>query len=61
MTFSLAELFLLAWAIVATIAYGFVCGDLRKHRHITGELLVRIAKGKIKVVETDEFIEFEEI
>jgi hypothetical protein len=61
MTFSIAELFLLAWAVTATFAYGRVCGDLRKHRHITSELLVRIAKGKIKVIETEDCLEFKEV
>ena len=61
MTFSLAEMFLLVWAITATYAYGHVRGELRKHRHITSELLVRIAKGKIKVIETDDCLEFKEV
>ena len=61
MTFSIAELFLLAWALVATIGYGYVGGKYRQHRHITSELLMRIAKGKIKVIETDDYIEFKEV
>ena len=61
MTFSIAELFLLAWAIVASLGYGYVRGELNKHRHITSELLIRIAKGKMKVIETDEYIEFKEV
>ena len=61
MTFSIAELFLLVWAIVATLGYGYVNGKFRQHKHITSELLVRIAKGKIKVTETDEFLEFKEV
>jgi hypothetical protein len=61
MTFSIAELFLLAWAIVATLGYGFSRGELRKHRHITSELLIRIAKGKMKVIETDDYLEFKEV
>ena len=61
MTFSMAEMFLLVWAIVATLGYGFSRGELRKHRQITCELLVRIAKGKMKVIETDDYIEFKEV
>ena len=61
MTFSMAELFLLVWAIVATLGYGYVNGKFREHKHITSELLVRIAKGKIKVTETDDHIEFKEV
>ena len=61
MTFSIAELFLLAWAVVATLGYGYLHGELRKHRMVTCELLVRIAKGKIQVIETDDYIEFKEV
>ena len=61
MTFSMAEMFLLVWAVVATLGYGYVNGKFREHKHITSELLVRIAKGKIKVTETDEFLEFKEV
>lgn len=61
MTFSIAELFLLAWAIVASLGYGYVNGQFRHHKHVTSELLIRIAKGKIKVTETDDFIEFKEV
>ena len=61
MTFSMAELFLLAWAIVASLGFGYVNGKYRQHRHITSELLVRIAKGKIQVIETDDYIEFKEV
>ena len=61
MTFSIAEMFLLAWALVASLGYGYVNGKYRQHRDITSELLVRIAKGKMKVVETDNYIEFKEV
>jgi hypothetical protein len=61
MTFSIAELFLLAWAIVASLGYGYVNGKFRQHKHITSELLVRIAKGKIQAIETDDYIEFKEV
>jgi hypothetical protein len=57
----MAELFLLAWAIVASLGYGHLRGELSKHRHITSELLIRIAKGKMKVIETDDYIEFKEV
>ena len=61
MTFSMAEMFLLLWAVVATLGYGYSRGELRMHREVTRELLVRIAKGKMKVIETDEFLEFKEV
>jgi hypothetical protein len=35
--------------------------DLRIHRIMTMELMKRIAKGKIKVVESDDSFEFKEV
>ena len=61
MTFSIAELFLLAWAIIATLGYGYVSKEFFRHRAITGKLLSHIAKGKIKVVETDDSFELKEV
>jgi hypothetical protein len=61
MTFSIAEMFLLAWAILATVAYGNVSSRYRVHRAITSELLVKIAKGKIKVVVTEDSLDFVEV
>jgi hypothetical protein len=49
------------WAVVVTLGYGYLRGELRKHRQVTCDLLVKIAKGSIKVIETDEFIEFKEV
>lgn len=61
MTFSIAELFLLAWALIATLGYGYLRGELKHHRMVTCDLLIKIAKGKIKVIETDDHIEFKEV
>ena len=61
MTFSIAELFLLAWAIIASVGFGHMSSKFNHHRRITGELLVRIAQGKMKITETDDCIEFEEV
>jgi hypothetical protein len=33
MTFSMAEMFLLAWAIVATLGYGYLRGELKHQPH----------------------------
>jgi hypothetical protein len=54
-------MFLLVWAIVATLGYGYSRGELKHHRMVTCDLLVKIAKGTIKVTETDDFIEFKEV
>ncbi len=61
MTFSIAEMFLLVWAILATVAYGNVSSRYRMHRAITSELLVKIAEGKIKVTTSGDSIDFVEV
>jgi hypothetical protein len=61
MTFSVAELFLLAWAVIASLGFGYVSSKFNHHRVITGRLLVMIAQGKMKITETDDCIEFEEV
>ena len=61
MTFSIAELFLLAWAIIASLGFGYMTSKLNHHREVIGALLVRIAQGKMKITETDEQLTFEEI
>ena len=61
MTFSVAELFLLAWAVIASLGFGYVSSKFNHHRYITGRLLVLIAQGKMKITETDEQHTFEEI
>ena len=61
MTFSVAELFLLAWAVIASLGFGYVSSTFNHHRYITGRLLVLIAQGKMKITETDEQLTFEEI
>lgn len=37
-----------------TFLYFKLKGDIYRHRHITGEIFIRIARGQIRVVETDE-------
>ena len=61
MTFSVAELFLLAWAVIASLGFGYVSSKFNHHRYITGRLLVLIAQGKMKITVTDEQLTFEEI
>ena len=61
MTFSVAELFLLSWAVIASLGFGYVSSKLNHHSYITGRLLVLIAQGKMKITETDEQLTFEEI
>lgn len=60
-TVTMTELALFTWAMVATLFWLQRSHDLKVHHKMTAELLKRIAKGKIKVIETDEHFEFKEI
>jgi hypothetical protein len=46
-------MFLLAWAVTATVLYGSQTRRLHKFMHITTVAFVEIAEGKAKVVQTD--------
>jgi len=61
MTVTMTELALFTWAMVATLFWMQGKHNLKMHRTITAELLMRIAKGKIKVIETEDYFEFKEI
>jgi hypothetical protein len=61
MEVTMTELALFAWAMVATLFWQQTKHDLKVHRSITGELLKRIAKGKIKVIESEDSFEFKEV
>lgn len=61
MTITMTELALFVWAMVATLFWMQSKHNLKVHKMITAELLMRIAKGKIKVVETEDHFEFKEV
>ena len=61
MEITMTELALFAWAMVATLWWQQARQDLRIHRMMTEELMRRIAKGKIKVVEHEDSFEFKEV
>ena len=61
MEVTMTELALFIWAMVATLFWQQTKHDLRVHRMMTGELLKRIAKGKIKVIESEDSFEFKEV
>ena len=61
MEITMTELALFTWALVATLWWQQAKHDLRVHRMMTGELMMRIAKGKIKVVESNDSFEFKEV
>jgi hypothetical protein len=61
MEVTMTEIALFIWAIAATAAWQQAKHDLRMHKLITAELLHRIAKGKMKVVESENSFEFKEV
>lgn len=61
MTITMTELALFTWAMVATLFWMQSKYNLKVHRLMTAELLTRIAKGKMKVIETEDSFEFKEI
>lgn len=59
MTITELEFVLFIGFAVMTFLYFKARGDLSMHRHITGEIFMRIAKGEIKVTETEDGFELE--
>ena len=54
MTITELELVLFVGFTVMTYMYFKLRGEIFLHRSITGEIFIRIAKGQIRVVETNE-------
>lgn len=61
MEITMTELALFVWAMVATLMWQQAKQDFRMHKMLTLELMKRIAKGKIKVVEHDDSFELKEV
>lgn len=61
MEITMTELALFIWAMVATMLWQQNKHDLKIHRMMTGELMKRIAKGKIKVIDHEDSFEFKEM
>jgi hypothetical protein len=61
MEITMTELALFTWALVATLWWQQARHDLKVHRMMTGEIFMRIAKGKIKVIESEDSFEFKEV
>ena len=55
------EFVLFVGFVVMTGAYFKLRAELNMHRRITGEIFMRVAKGKMRIKETDEGFDFEEI
>ena len=61
MTFSMAEMFLLAWAIGVTVAYGVLHSKHNMLGRMTCDVFEGLAKGKLKVIETEDGFDFKEV
>jgi hypothetical protein len=61
MTFSMAEMFLLVWAIGVTVAYGVLHCKYHMLGRMTFDALEGVAKGKLKVIETEDGFDFKEV
>ena len=61
MTFSLAEMFLGAWAIVMTVLWVKAKEDMRFMRWMTIHHLRRLYKKEVVLVDTGTHFEFKEI
>ena len=55
------ELVLFIGFAVMTFLYFKARGEMSMHRRITGEIFLRIAKGEIKVTETEDGFELEPV
>ena len=61
MEITMTELALFGWALIATGMWLDAKKELRFHKLMTYELMKRIAKGKIKVVESHDSFELKEV
>jgi len=61
MEITMTELALFVWAMAATLMWQQAKHDYRMHKMLTLELMKRIAKGKIKVVESHDSFELKEV
>jgi hypothetical protein len=57
----MAELFLLAWAIAATVAWGYMKTKYDASMRITTEIFYKVSHGKMRVVDTGDSFDFEEL
>ena len=61
MEVTLTEMLLFAWAMLATAQWFKTRDELRHHRMMTGEVFMRIAKGRIKVTMDEDSFSLEEV
>lgn len=60
-TISELELVLFIGFVVMTGAYFKIKAELNIHRRVTGEVFMRIAKGNLRVTETKDGFDIEEV
>ena len=61
MEVTVTEMLLFAWAMLATARWVQLRDELRHLRMMTGEVFMRIARGKIKVTESEDSFNLEEV
>jgi hypothetical protein len=61
MEITFTELALFVWGMVSTLLWAQAKANIKMHRMITGEVFMRIARGEIKVTETKDSFEIEEV
>ena len=55
MEISIAELFLLAWAVVATVAWRVARHNHEEFKYATVEVVKKVVAGKLEFVIVDDF------
>jgi hypothetical protein len=61
MEVTVAEMFLFGWCLVVTMLWQQAKHELRVYRLMTGELMKRIAQGRIQVIDHEDSFEFKEV
>jgi hypothetical protein len=61
MEVTVAEMFLFGWCLVVTMLWQQTKHELRVYRLMTGELMKRIAQGRIQVIDHEDSFEFKDV
>ena len=61
MEITLTEMFLFGWCLVVTMLWQQAKHEFRVHRIMTMEVFKRIAQGRIKVTESEDSFNLEEV
>lgn len=60
MTVTMTEIALFVWAMVATAAWLRKKEQMRFYKNMTAEVLLRLAQGRLRIVETQDGFELKE-